>query len=342
MIGGAAAAAFDLPTAIDVTLRRPAEIDVHAPLARALLTDGKPTGVRRWSHKAARTLFHLVHQRLGRPARASLRPAGGARAFAVDCANTGFLDYARHCRRADGVEPEVTGLFCYLAPRVSVVYDIGANWGFYPLLFGTDPRFTGEVHAFEVRPKTAADLRHVVAASPDLAGRVREVHAHGLSDREGVARLEITRHSYLARLVGENHGRATEPVAVRRLDGLDLPPPQLIKLDVEGHEAAVLRGGAALLDRHRPLIVFESWHCPEQPGADARGALLLPGGAGVCVSPARVAGIRRGQAGERRGTVECWPAIDALDRAAGDSPRPSNLLAYHPARYWRRISVTER
>jgi FkbM family methyltransferase len=326
MIGGAAAAAFDLPTAIDVTLRRPAQIDVHAPLARALLTDGKPTGMRRWSHKAVQTLFHLVHQRLGRPARASLRPAGGARAFAVDCANTGFLDYARHCRHADGVEPEVTGLFCYLAPRVSVVYDIGANWGFYPLLFGTDPRFTGEVHAFEVRPKTAADLRHVVSAA-GLAGRV-SVHAHGLSDREGVARLEITRHSYLARLVGENHGRATEPVAVRRLDGLDLPPPQLIKLDVEGHEAAVLRGGAALLDRHRPLIVFESWHCPEEPERMLEPLRFL---AALGYAFRRLAwqGYGAVAGAEQEGVVMLAPLT--LDRRAAFA-QTLQLLAYHPAR----------
>ena len=47
---------------------------------------------------------------------------------------------------------------------------------------------------------------------------------------------------------------------VRRLDGLDLPAPDLIKLDVEGHEAAVLSGAFRLLTRHRPLIVFESWY----------------------------------------------------------------------------------
>jgi FkbM family methyltransferase len=39
----------------------------------------------------------------------------------------------------------------------------------------------------------------------------------------------------------------------RRLPG----PPRLIKVDVEGHELAVLRGGSALLAERRPLLIFE-------------------------------------------------------------------------------------
>jgi FkbM family methyltransferase len=254
---------MNLPASIEVTLRRPAKIEVHAPLARVLLAGGKRRGMRRLPNKVARTLFYLVHQRLGWPAAAVLIPTGGAVPFVVDCANTGFLDYARHSRPREGFEPEVCGLFSYLAPRLAIVYDIGANWGLYPLLFGTHPCFQGEVHAFEIRPQTAAHLRHVVTSS-GLGERVL-VHAHGLSDYEGMATLEITRHSYLARIVDEAHSGATELVEVRRLDEIGLPPPQLIKLDVEGHEAAVLRGGEALLRRHRPLIVFENWHQPDRP-----------------------------------------------------------------------------
>jgi FkbM family methyltransferase len=62
-------------------------------------------------------------------------------------------------------------------------------------------------------------------------------------------------------------GTADPPAAgVRRLrvrtERLDdaLPPdfaPALIKIDVEGAEAAVLRGGLATLRRHRPIVVFE-------------------------------------------------------------------------------------
>ena len=66
-------------------------------------------------------------------------------------------------------------------------------------------------------------------------------------------------HSALARIAPEGSGRGRE-FPVRRLDDLDLPDPDLVKIDVEGHEAAVLRGGRQRLGRSRPLIVLESWY----------------------------------------------------------------------------------
>jgi FkbM family methyltransferase len=320
-VGAVTAPTLNLPTSIDVALNRPAEIEVYAPLARALLADGKRKGLGRLQRKTVQALFHLVHQRLGWPARAMIVPANGARPFAVDCANTGFLDYARRGRNAEGVEPEITGLFSYLAPHLGVVYDIGANWGYYTLLFGADPHFCGEVHAFEIRPQTAADLRHVVVSS-GLAGRV-SVHAYGLSDHDGAALLGISRHSYLARIVGDADTGRTEPVTVRRLDDLDLPPPELIKIDVEGHEAAVLRGGAALIERHHPLVVFESWHRPEQVES-----MLEP----LRILAAHGYEFRRltwrAKAG-RQGAVELAPLIP---EERSEIAEALNILAIHPAR----------
>ena len=247
---------------------------MQAPLARAVLAANRHRPLSRLRRKTVRTLFHLVHQRLGLPARASLRLANGAR-FEVDCANTAFLDYARRSGEAGGVEPEVTGLLISLAGKLRVVYDIGANWGYYPLLLATEPRFRGEIHAFEIGPRIAADLRHVIAGA-ELAGRVT-VHGFGLSAEDGEARLSREKHSYLSRIVGEGYRGATDRVRVRRLDCLDLPPPDLIKIDVEGHEAAVLRGAAGLLARHQPLIVMESWHDPRHEEAMLAPLRLLAG-----------------------------------------------------------------
>jgi hypothetical protein len=46
-------------------------------------------------------------------------------------------------------------------------------------------------------------------------------------------------------------------VAARRLDEIDLPPVGFVKIDVEGHEEAVLRGGEHLLRRDRPIYMIE-------------------------------------------------------------------------------------
>jgi Methyltransferase FkbM domain len=38
------------------------------------------------------------------------------------------------------------------------------------------------------------------------------------------------------------------------------PPPQLVKIDVEGGECEVLRGGSQLFGTHRPLLIVEVHH----------------------------------------------------------------------------------
>ena len=249
------AEAPSVPAAIAARLRVPARLRLKSPLARAVValeaTDGR---LRR---KLVRGLFSLAHRRLGVPAPAQMTAANGA-AFAVDGADSAFLDFAARLRRDGAVEPEVTALFGHLAPRLRVVFDVGANWGYYPLLLGTDPCFQGEVHAFEIAPGTAAGLRRLVTAAA-LDERVA-VHGFGLSDADGEARLSRERHSYLAHIVAAGHRGRSERVPVRRLDGLDLPPPDLVKIDVEGHEAAVLAGARQTLRRHRPLVILESWY----------------------------------------------------------------------------------
>jgi hypothetical protein len=59
-------------------------------------------------------------------------------------------------------------------------------------------------------------------------------------------------------------GHDTLQVPLRSLDSLaaerDLARPDLIKIDVEGHERRVLDGAAAILDRHRPVLVIETGH----------------------------------------------------------------------------------
>ena len=246
----------------------------------------------------------------------------------IDCANTGFLDYAARNRRDDGYEPEVSALLMVVAARLGVVYDIGANWGYYPLLLGIEPRFQGSIHAFEVKPSTANDLRRVIAGAR-LTPRVT-VHGFGLSDRNGPAWLSREKHSYLSRILDSAyHGRA-DAVCVRRLDDLGLPAPDLIKIDVEGHEGAVLTGAAGVLVQHQPLIIIESW---DQPGYEP--AMLAPlqrlVGFGYRLHRLSWHPMPGGIAGNavKRGTLVLTP-LAVSDRPA--IKRPLNLLAVPPCR----------
>ena len=61
-------------------------------------------------------------------------------------------------------------------------------------------------------------------------------------------------------------GKDGEPVEVVRLDDLGLRSCRLIKIDVEGREADVLAGAAAIVDRFRPVLVVEC----DRPGSHER------------------------------------------------------------------------
>lgn len=157
-------------------------------------------------------------------------------------------------------EPELRVLGSFL-DRSGVFVDAGANTGAYSMTAG---RFAGRVVAFEPNPHLAAHLRVVVRAQD----RVCEA---ALSD---TARTEtftvpngrgIGQHSRGA-LIGATQppgsatpdGMLTFPVRTCVLDDESLGAVQLLKIDVEGHENAVLRGAAGTLDAHRPVVLVEA------------------------------------------------------------------------------------
>jgi len=226
-------------------------------LARALtsLDGGKPRGAKRIQSKLLRSALRWS-RRLGLPApgQLALLHPEGLRRFTGDFNNTALIQYARQSERG-GYEPAVTALIDAVAPRLREVYDVGANWGYYAALLATNAAFRGRIDAFEIAPGTFRQLAAMVAAC-GLGDRVT-CHAVGLSDRTGAARITEELHSALTRVVPEGSGRETRVIRIDDLGGAD---PDLVKLDVEGHEAAVLRGGAVRLARAKPLVVLESWY----------------------------------------------------------------------------------
>ena len=143
--------------------------------------------------------------------------------------------------------------------RGDVVIDIGANVGLYSL--GAAAR-GADVHSFEPVPATAARLSESLALNPDVAGSVT-LHPEGLSDEPGALTLyaesfsEYSGHAS-AHLAEEAQGESIE-VPITTLDAAtaDLTGPvRLVKVDVEGHEPAVLDGGAGFFERVRPDYLF--------------------------------------------------------------------------------------
>ncbi|MDQ2104349.1 FkbM family methyltransferase [Azospirillum isscasi] len=170
-------------------------------------------------------------------------------------------------------EPELRLLPALCAPG-EAAYDIGANSGIYTFWLC---RSADRVTAFEPNPKLAALLKDKFA--PLVAsGRLR-VEGCALSDGEGSILLHVPRSSALASVeagaVG-THGQAVETVTVPRLklDRFDDGPVGFLKIDVEGHEAAVIGGGLRLIGRDRPNLLIEAEE-RHNPGALAKLRSLL-------------------------------------------------------------------
>jgi FkbM family methyltransferase len=151
----------------------------------------------------------------------------------------------------------------YLRAGMSFV-DIGANIGWFSLIAAKAVGPTGQVVAIEPRPDSIerlamsarengfANVRTLHMALAARAGRSK-VGAHLAGANSGGTWLITT--AELARTMAVDH--QLFDVDVGRLDDIDLPACDLLKIDVEGAEHLVLEGGRATLARHRPAILCE-------------------------------------------------------------------------------------
>lgn len=160
-----------------------------------------------------------------------------------------------------------------LSPGDTAV-DVGASVGNYAVAFSRVVGPHGRVIALEASPTVAQELR----ASTWLTN-VRVVNA-AASDHRGMASLFIPRDAAgreqfpVATLVartGVNGAFVQVPCCT--LDELLAAEPvvKLIKIDVEGHESAVIHGAQKTIMRHRPylLVEIEARHLVGSTVADA-------------------------------------------------------------------------
>lgn len=226
------------------------------PLARFQVRhpDVKPRGVRRLAAKGIRIAYRLYHNIFGQPAPAALELVCRDRStvgIAVDGGKAIYIDFASR-QRHGGYEPEGTLLIDALLPGAATFYDVGANWGYFTWLAATTLRFKGTVYCFETAPALVAELERVRNGA--RFAHV-EIMPFGLSDRDENVPVPKGQSG----LQGADSGisRRNGKPAVRRLDDLGLPPPDLVRIDGSHHARAALEGGSATVRAHRPAILFE-------------------------------------------------------------------------------------
>lgn len=170
----------------------------------------------------------------------------------------------RHCR------DELLSALCAELDSGEVVYDVGANTGVYTLAAAAS-RPDVRVVAFEPDPAVVEQLRRNVACN-DFGDRVT-VRAEGVGDETGTATFHRSSYGELGSFRAGNAAawtadvRETTAVPVVRLDDVDAPPPDHLKIDVEGFGREALAGAERTIERHRPTVYFEP-HVVDAGGTD--------------------------------------------------------------------------
>jgi len=135
-----------------------------------------------------------------------------------------------------------------------VVYDIGANVGFYSLIASRKVGSTGRVIAFEPSPRNLRFLYQHLALNSIANVTVLDL---AVTDIEGETEFFVGKDPRISRITVGGDIRVRTTTLDRLIE--TLPPPDLIEMDIEGTEYSALRGAEQLLRKSNPVI-FLSTH----------------------------------------------------------------------------------
>lgn len=160
--------------------------------------------------------------------------------------------------RTGGFEAEELDLLLPKVPRDAQVWDVGANIGIYAVLLA-DAASEGHVDAFEPVPETHERLAGNIARN-GLTNVT--LHRVALSDQPGTARMAVHADAHGCDAIGdvEPGAVALEVSTMTGADFLASSPhgdPDVVKVDIEGHEPEFLAGAWDMFERRRPLLIME-------------------------------------------------------------------------------------
>jgi FkbM family methyltransferase len=154
-------------------------------------------------------------------------------------------------------KPELDLLLQWLSPG-DIVVDVGANIGTHAVAFAKAVGPAGLVLAFEPQPQTFELLRGNLERN--MIHNV-QARAAGLSDAEEQGFITDLDDTHIFNSGGASIHTSSDSASKLRvpllpLDASSLKACSLVKIDVEGMEAAVIRGMSETL-RLRPVVVAE-------------------------------------------------------------------------------------
>jgi FkbM family methyltransferase len=144
-----------------------------------------------------------------------------------------------------------------LLKRGMTVVDVGANIGYYALLFARSAGHSARILCFEPDPENLAELRRNCSAN-NL--RNATVYEKAVGSFDGTVGLTPGLNSIVA-----NKEAGVLQIPIVKLDTEIQERIDFIKIDVEGYELHVLNGAERIIKEHRPILFVEvhPWLLPE-------------------------------------------------------------------------------
>ena len=140
-------------------------------------------------------------------------------------------------------------------PNGAVLYDIGANVGYFSLLAAKLVGPEGRVYAFEPLPRNIEFLRKHIKINK--FENIEVVDA-AVSDHSGEAHFDLGASSAMGHLA-DSGGIQVRMVALdEMLEAGELRPPNYMKVDVEGAEYEALKGARKVLEQFHPVLFLDT------------------------------------------------------------------------------------
>lgn len=140
-----------------------------------------------------------------------------------------------------------------------VVYDIGANVGFFTLLASVLTGPEGHVYAFEPLPRNIRYLRRHLALNGVTNVTVVD---QAVSDRAGVERLDADTWGHIGARFSPTGDVEVPTATLDQLVANGARAPDCMKINIEKAELRALTGAAETIATARPVVLL-STHGPE-------------------------------------------------------------------------------
>jgi len=137
-----------------------------------------------------------------------------------------------------------------------VVFDVGANIGYHTTAFASKAK---KVYAFEPNPHNFSMLQKNTANLKNVELINAAVGDHNGTTKIGDFDPEVSTDNFGMMKCGEEG----VDVPLVRLDTLPFDGPDVIKIDVEGYEYAVIKGCEKMLETRRPMFYYEAHETKE-------------------------------------------------------------------------------